>query len=107
LRYRVLGRTGFKVSELGFGGHEYRRWLNTYHFPGDYDREEFLKSQPERNGFVERAIDSGVNFFDTTLREEAESLGSALKTLGRRRDVHVAAMIVFPFRKMDEGPRER
>jgi len=105
LRYRVLGRTGLRVSELGFGGHEYRRWLNTYHFPGDYDREEFLKTQPERNGFVERAIDSGVNFFDTTLREEAESLGSALKTLGRRRDVHVAAMIVFPFRKMDEGPR--
>lgn len=107
MRYRVLGRTGLKVSELGFGGHEYRRWLNTYHFPEKFDREEFLKAQPQRNKMIELAIDSGVNFFDTTLKEEAESLGFALKSLGRRKEVYIAAMIVFPFRKMGERPETR
>jgi len=107
LRYRVLGRTGLEVSELGFGGHEYRRWLNTYHFPERFDRDEFLKAQPQRNRLIGRAIDSGVNFFDTTLKEEAESLGFALKSLGRRKEVYIAAMMVFPFRKMGESPKAR
>lgn len=27
MNYRILGRTGLKVSEIGLGGHEYRRFL--------------------------------------------------------------------------------
>jgi len=102
MRYRVLGRTGWKVSELGLGGHEYRRWL-----PGERDMEEFLKTQPQRNRLVERALEAGVNYFDTTFAEEAESLGLALKALGRRRDVYVSAMIVGLFKKMEENPPAR
>lgn len=105
MKYRILGRTGLKVSELGFGGHEYRRWLNTQHFPGEWNRQEFLKTQPQRNKLIETAIDAGINYFDTTLVEEAKSLGSALNALGRRKDVYMSAMIVFLFRRMKSNPK--
>lgn len=107
MRYRVLGRTGLKVSELGFGGHEYRRRLNPIHFPRERNREELLKTQPQRNKLIERALDAGVNYFDTTLPEEAESLRFALKPLGRRKDVYISAMTIFPFKKMEESPKAR
>lgn len=107
MRHRVLGRTGLRVSELGIGGHEYRRWLNPQHFPGKRDMDEFLRTQPQRNSLIGRAVDAGVNFFDTTLSEEAESLGLALKALGRRGDVHVAAMLVSLFRQLETSPRTR
>jgi len=99
VKYRVLGRTGLNVSELGFGGHEYRRWL-----PRERDLQEFTRTQPERNRLIEKAIDSGINYFDTTHAEEAESLGLALKELGRREDIHVAIMIFRLFGRMAETP---
>jgi len=98
--YRVLGRTGLVVSELGFGGHEYRRWLNVQQFPERWDREAFLRTQPERTRLIGAAIDAGVNYFDTTLVEEAESLGLALAALGETREVNLAAMVVFLFRRL-------
>ena len=54
MRYRKLGRTGLKVSELGFGGHEYRRPLPTT--LGQWDninQKEFTKKQPARTKLVE------------------------------------------------------
>jgi len=107
VRYRVLGRTGFKVSELGLGGHEYRRGLNPFHFPSEWNREEFLKKQPQRTTLIERALAAGVNYFDTTFMEEAESLGLALRALGRRRNVYISAMIIDPFKKLKEHPKAR
>jgi len=102
MNYRILGRTGLKVSELGLGGHEYRRWL-----PRERDNKEFLKTQPQRNKLIERAIDAGVNYFDTTFVEEAESLGSAVKALGRREDIYISAMIVGLFKNMEEASPTR
>lgn len=72
MRHRVLGRSGVRVSELWLGGHEYKRWL-----PRESNMEVFLKTQPQRKKLIERALDAGVNFFDTTHAEEAESLGLA------------------------------
>jgi len=99
MKYRVLGRTGLKVSEFGLGGHEYRRWL-----PEERNRDEFLKTQPQRTKLVERAIDAGVNYFDTTFVDEAESLGLALRSLHRRKDIYVSAMMVGLFKKMEGTP---
>jgi len=106
MKYRTLGRTGLKVSELAIGGHEYRRWLDPYHFPGERNVEEFLRTQPQRNKLLERALDAGVNYFDTTFVEEAESLGLALKALGLR-GVHISAMIISLFEKMKENPKSK
>ena len=55
MRYRILGRTGFEVSEVGFGGWGIggKQWLGS----GD---EESLVS-------LRRAIELGLNFIDTAL----------------------------------------
>ena len=101
MKYRVLGRTGLKVSELGFGGHEYRRPLpTTLGRWGDNDLEAFNRKQPERNKLIEKAVDAGINYFDATQPEEAKSLGFALKELGLRDKVYVALMILRPLSKI-------
>jgi aryl-alcohol dehydrogenase-like predicted oxidoreductase len=113
LRYRILGRTGFKVSEFGLGGHEYARFPSPYHFqssrePGEeLNREELLKNQEERNKLIRKAIDSGINYFDTTLVEEAQSLGLALQELGKRDEVIIAAETIHPLKNLDNTPRNR
>jgi aryl-alcohol dehydrogenase-like predicted oxidoreductase len=106
LKYRVLGRTGLKVSELGFGGHEYRRPLpTTLGRWGEIDGEKFTQTQPARNRLIKEAIGAGVNFFDATQPEETKSLGLALKELGAENDIHVAIMILTPFSKMSKTPK--
>lgn len=106
MKYRVLGRTGLKVSELGFGGHEYRRPLpSTLGRWGEINEEKFTQTQPARNRLIKEAIDAGVNFFDATQPEETKSLGLALKELGVKNDIHVAIMILTPFSKMMDNLR--
>ncbi|MBS7634687.1 aldo/keto reductase [Candidatus Bathyarchaeota archaeon] len=109
MKYRVLGRTGLMVSELGLGGHEYRRPLpTTLSKWGEIDMEKFVATQPMRNEIVKGAIGAGINYFDVTHMEEVMSLGNALKSLGIEREkICIAAMIVFPFRKMGENPRSK
>ena len=108
MRYRVLGRTGLKVSELGVGGHEYRRPLpTTLGRWGEVDMEKFVRTQPERTRLIKRAIDAGANYFDPTHIEEVKSLGSALKELGVKEDTHVSIMILGLFGKMAESSRSK
>ena len=113
MKYRVLGRTGFKVSEIGLGGHEYERFLNPYHFPGKrkpeepVDDKELRCTQSSRNKLIERAIDAGVNYFDTGVIEECQSLGLALRTLGRRDEVHVAAEMMGPVARLQSFPKAK
>lgn len=105
MRCRVLGRTGLKVSELGVGGHEYRRPIpTTLGNWEEIDVKKFMRTQPERTKLIKRAIDAGVNYFDTTHVEEAKSLGLALKELQVRDDIHVAIMILGLFDKMAKSP---
>jgi aryl-alcohol dehydrogenase-like predicted oxidoreductase len=112
MEYRVLGRTGMKVSELGLGGHEYARFLNPHHFPRkrgleeEVSPEELSEGQDARNRLIEHAVSSGVNYFDTGLVEECQSLGLALKTLGIRGGIHIAAESLWPLRGLKETPRD-
>jgi aryl-alcohol dehydrogenase-like predicted oxidoreductase len=105
MKYRLLGRTGYRVSELGFGGHEYRRPLpTTLGRWGSLDLDQFQKSQARRNHLIKRAIDAGINFFDVTQPEEHKSLGLALKEANARERVYVAIMILRPFDRMRDEP---
>ncbi|MBC8166315.1 MAG: aldo/keto reductase [Bryobacteraceae bacterium] len=79
MRYQELGRTGLKLSEIGFGasplGDEF----------GSVDEQEGIRA-------VEKALDLGINFFDVAPyygRGLAEiRLGAALR--GRREEAIVA-----------------
>ncbi len=111
MKYRRLGRTELQVSELGLGGHEYARILNPYHFPVGRQPEERIpteilrQTQAPRNHVVAAAIDSGINFFDTGVIEECQSLGLALQSLGCRQDIYLAAEIMGPVRRLTGLPR--
>jgi len=91
MKYRELGRTGWKVSEISFGA-----WAIGGAW-GDVDDRESLAA-------LHRAVDLGVNFFDTAdvygdgrserllaqlRRERSEEIIIATKA-GRRLDPHVA-----------------
>jgi aryl-alcohol dehydrogenase-like predicted oxidoreductase len=91
MNYRELGRTGCQVSEISFGA-----WAIGGSWGGVDDRESLAS--------LHRAVDLGVNFFDTAdvygdgrserllaqlRRERSEELIIATKA-GRRLDPHVA-----------------
>lgn len=78
MEYRRLGRTGLKVSLLGYGtGGANKFGANTGMDPS------------ARQAFVRRALDLGVNFFDTAggYGDAEEYLGGTLA--GERRDSYV------------------
>ena len=92
MKYRKLGRTGWKVSEISFGA-----WA-IGGFWGNVDDRESLAA-------LHRAVDLGVNFFDTAdvygdgrserllarlKRERSEEIIIATKA-GRRLDPHIAS----------------
>ena len=84
MEYRTLGRTGLKVSTLGFGALEIgRNWPYWRQ-----DRDDFSRPDESRSiALLHEAMDKGVNFFDTApaYQHSEEILGKAFK--GMRKDV--------------------
>ena len=82
MKYRTLGRTGLQVSEVGFGG------AGIGHVWGPTTDEECIRA-------VDRALDVGINFFDTSPMygggRSEENLGKGLD--GRRREAFVATKV--------------
>src|SRR6266540_289590 len=91
MRYRTLGKTGLKVSEVGFGGWAIggNAFGNSY---GPTDDRTSLDA-------IKRALELGCNFFDTADAyghgHSEELLGQALK--GRRDDVVIATKVGADF----------
>lgn len=87
MEYRKLGRTGLQVSVLGFGaleiGRDWPYWRKDKH---DFSRPDVS----EAIAVIHKAIDAGINFFDTAPAYQAseEVLGKALQ--GLRKEVLVA-----------------
>ena len=99
MQYVNLGKTGLKVSRLCLGMMSY----------GDKKWREWVLEEREALPFVQRALEAGINFFDTadvySVGESERILGSTLKTLNvRREDVVIATKVFNP---MGEGPNER
>ena len=82
MKYRTLGRTGLKVSEVGFGG------AGIGHVWGETTDAECI-------GAIHRALDLGINFFDTSPMygggRSEENLGKGLA--GRRSDAYIATKV--------------
>jgi aryl-alcohol dehydrogenase-like predicted oxidoreductase len=91
MRYRTLGRTGWNVSEVGFGA-----WA----IGGSWGKPDDAESMAA----LHRAVDAGVNFFDTAdvygdghserliarLRRERSEPFYVVTKAGRRLSPHVA-----------------
>jgi len=89
MEYVNLGKTGMKVSRICLG-------CMTYGVP---ERGSHPWSLPEAESrpFIQRALESGINFFDTANvysdGTSEEILGRALKDFARREDVVVATKV--------------
>ncbi|HBX24407.1 MAG TPA: aldo/keto reductase [Desulfotomaculum sp.] len=73
MQYRILGRTGLKVSVVGFGGIPIMRI-----------------SESESAVVINRALELGINFFDTA-RAYTDSEAKLGAVLGKRRDQVIIA----------------
>ncbi len=89
MEYTNLGKSGLKVSRLclgmmTYGSSSWRKWV--------LDEEQSLP-------FVKRALDAGINFFDTadvySVGASEEVLGNTLRTCGVKRENVVIATKVF------------
>jgi 1-deoxyxylulose-5-phosphate synthase len=95
VRYVRLGRSGLEVSRvclgmMSFGSPAWQPWV----LPGN-----------EGTGFVQQALDLGINFFDTadfySNGESENALGEAIGKLTRRDKVVIATKVGLP---MEPGP---
>jgi len=98
MQYVNLGRTGVKVSRICLGCMTYGRpsW-----------REWVLDEEASRP-FIKRALELGINFFDTadvySLGGSEEVLGRALRDFAKRDEVVIATKVYQP---MSDRPNDR
>ncbi len=99
MQYVNLGYTGLKVSRLCLG-------MMTY---GSKKWREWVLEEEQAKPFVRRALDAGINFFDTadvySLGESERVLGNTLKAFGVQRETVVIATKVF--QEMSKDPNDR
>jgi aryl-alcohol dehydrogenase-like predicted oxidoreductase len=96
MQYRVLGKTGIRLSEVSMGGHNTGMEKKHAYYRGtkivpeaNSDLEEYAAYYRERTEQMACALDMGINFFDPTNDREVRSLATALKRLGRRNDCYI------------------
>ncbi|WP_155375655.1 aldo/keto reductase [Catellatospora vulcania] len=100
MEYVKLGRTGLDVSRLSLG-------CMSYGEPG-LGSHTWTLPEDESRPFIKRALELGVNFFDTanvySLGSSEEILGRALRDFADRDEVVIATKVWGPMR---EGPNGR
>jgi len=99
MNYVRLGRTGIKVSRLCLG-------MMTY---GSKTWREWILEENEARPFVKRALEAGINFFDTadvySLGASEQVLGNCLRALSAKREDLVIATKVY--QPMSEDVNDR
>jgi len=99
MEYIRLGATGMKVSRICLGcmsyGRATERWL-------------WALDEQQSRPFIKRALELGINFFDTadvySLGASEEVVGRALRDFAKREDVVIATKV---FSDMGPGPNDR
>ena len=96
--YVRLGKTGLKVSRICLG-------VMTY---GDPKWRPWILSEEAGRPFIQRALESGINFFDTadmySRGKSEEVLGRAIKDFASRDRVVIATKVFYP---MSDDPNDR
>ena len=92
MKYVNLGKSGLKVSRLCLGCMSYGDPAQGHH--------PWVLNEAESRPFIKRALDMGINFFDTanmySLGASEEIIGKALREYGVRDQVVVATKLFFP-----------
>jgi len=87
--YQRLGKSGLKVSRICLGTMTY----------GSSHWRDWVLEERESRPFIQRALELGINFFDTadaySLGVSEEILGRALKDFTRREEVVIASKVFF------------
>jgi aryl-alcohol dehydrogenase-like predicted oxidoreductase len=98
MQYINLGKTGLKVSRICLGTMTY----------GSPQWRDWVLPEAESRPFIQRALEAGINFFDTadmySKGASEEVLGRALKDFTRRDQVVIATKVYNP---MGDGPNDR
>jgi aryl-alcohol dehydrogenase-like predicted oxidoreductase len=99
MKYLKLGRTGMDVSRLCLGG-------MTFGDPGRGLHPWTLDEEPSRP-LIRRAIELGINFFDTANGysdgSSEEIVGRALRDFARRDEIVLATKVYMPMRPGPNG----
>ncbi len=97
--YRNLGRTGLKVSRICLG-------CMSYGVP-ERGAHSWSLDEAQSRPFYDRALELGINFFDTANSysdgTSEEILGRAIRDLTRRDEVVIATKVFFQARKDPNG----
>ena len=95
MEYTKLGDTGLEVSRICLGCMSY----------GTSEWRPWVLEEDDARPFFRRAVESGINFFDTadmySLGVSEEVTGRALREFGLRQELVIATKVFFP---MGEGP---
>src|SRR3982751_234618 len=98
MEYTRLGATGLRVSRLCLGAMTY----------GDPAWRPWILSEEEGRPFIKRALEHGINFFDTadmySLGRSEEVLGRALRDFASREKVVIGTKVYYP---MSSDPNDR
>jgi len=88
--YRRLGRSGLQVSRLALGCMSY----------GTPTWRPWVLDQDAARPFFKRALEAGINFFDTadmySLGVSEQVTGALLKEMGRRDELVIATKVFYP-----------
>src|ERR1700681_420376 len=97
MEYAKLGRTGLEVSRICLG-------CMSYGVP-DRGNHAWSIGEEDSRPFIKRALEGGINFFDTanrySLGSSEEILGRAIKDFARRDEVVIATKV---YGRMRPGP---
>ena len=98
MEYTTLGKTGLRVSRMCLGCMTYgsKKW------------RPWVLEEDEARPFFRRAIEAGINFFDTadaySVGVSEMIVGRAMREFTRRDDVVIATKVFFP---MGPGPNDQ
>ena len=105
MEYRQLGDTGLTVSRICLGCMSYGDTAAT--LPGEPPRWEWVLKEDAARPFFKRALELGINFFDTanvySLGTSEEFTGRALRDFARREEIVIATKVFWAMRKDPNG----
>ena len=95
MEYIKLGNTGLDVSPLCLGAMGFGSPTNWIH--------NWILEEEESRPVIKKALDLGINFFDTaniySLGRSEEVLGKAIRDFGKREELVVATKLYMPMKK--------